>query len=283
MEQQNVIKMTADNFQQIVVEMSTQKLVMVGFWSSRDQGCVDLMGDLTNLAANYSQDLIFASVDVDEQHQIAAQFGIQSVPTVALVKDSRPIDNFVGGKTVAEIEAFLKPHLPKEEDALLAQCQALIASGDYSSAFGVAKKAYELDPERVELKLAYVDVNIHTGKLDDAEQLLATIKIIDQDSYYQSLVAALELAQSASQSPEIQTLEQALDAAPDDNEIKEKLAVQLSQANRNEEALDLLLGILLKDMAFGQSKKLYLDILAILPDGDPLAAKYRRKIYSLLY
>ena len=63
------------------------------------------------------------------------------------------------------------------------------------------------------------------------------------------------------------------------------MAVQLHQANRNEEALNLLLSILQKDLNAeeGEVKRQYLAILSALGNSDPLTNKYRRLVYSLLY
>jgi len=61
--------------------------------------------------------------------------------------------------------------------------------------------------------------------------------------------------------------------------------VQFSQHQYQREALELLLGILRTNLNFrdGGAKKIYLDILAALGKGDPLAVEYQRKIYNLLY
>lgn len=84
---------------------------------------------------------------------------------------------------------------------------------------------------------------------------------------------------------QIQQLEQKLAANPSDANIAFELAVQYSQVNRNEEALALLLDILRRDLNFadGSAKKTMMDILAALGQGNPIAANYRRQLYSLLY
>ncbi len=281
--QSNIVDITADNFQQIIVEASQVRLVIIGFWTDRDQGCVDMMNALAVLAGHYSNEVILAKINVDEQQQVAMQFGIQSVPTVALFKEAKPLDSFVGMKTEQELQAFLQPHLPKEEDTLLNQCKTLIAAGDHKTAYPLAKKAYELDAERADIRLAYADVSIHCGKLADGESLLQSITMIDQDSYYQTLMSAAQLAKAAADSPQIKALQQQLAQQPDDNEVKVQLSIQLSQAERSEEALELLFSVLKADLNFMDAKKHFLDILATLPDGDPLALNYRRKMYSLLY
>jgi putative thioredoxin len=47
--------------------------------------------------------------------------------------------------------------------------------------------------------------------------------------------------------------------------------------------LELILSVLYKELNFGDAKKLTLDMINALPDGDPLKSKYRRKVYGLLY
>jgi putative thioredoxin len=283
MQQSNIVDITPDNFQAVIVEASQTRLIIVGFWTDRDPSCIELMNHLAQLAGHYPDDVILAKINVDEQQQVAMQFGIQSVPTVALFKEAKPLDSFTGIKEPAELQAFLQAHLPSPEDTLLAQSRALIEAGDHKGAYGPAKQAYELTQERADIRLVYAEVSIHNGKIEEAEALLQSITMVDQDSDYQSLMSALKLAQTAADSPEIKALQQQLAQRPDDNEIKVQLSVQLSQANRNEEALELLFSVLKQNMAFMDAKKCFLDILATLPDGDPLGVGYRRKLYSLLY
>ena len=67
-----------------------------------------------------------------------------------------------------------------------------------------------------------------------------------------------------------------------DDALAQELAVLYSQVGRQEEALALLFTILKRDLAFGDAKKIYLDVLATM-GAHPAAQSYRRKLYSLLY
>ena len=122
-------------------------------------------------------------------------------------------------------------------------------------------------------------------QFDEAETLLATITMQDQDAKYKGLMAKLELHKQASESPEIRLLEEKLAADPSDKQVAYELALQYSQVNRQEESLELLIGLLRKDMNFadGNAKKTMMDILAALGQGNAIAALYRRQLYSLLY
>ena len=109
------------------------------------------------------------------------------------------------------------------------------------------------------------------------------ILMVDQDSHYQALMAKVELANQAADSPEIKALEAQLANDSDNIELQHQLVAQYSQVNRQEEALILLFRLMQKDSGDAVSKSLYLDVLKSLPDGDPLANKYRRKLYTLMY
>ncbi|MEP2602743.1 MAG: tetratricopeptide repeat protein, partial [Paraglaciecola sp.] len=202
---------------------------------------------------------------------------------VMLIKEGQPIDGFAGVQTEAEIIASFEKHLPKPEDGLYQQGVELVTAGDYQQAYTVLKQAHELDATRADIKLLLADCQVELGQIKPAKALLETIGLVDQDALYNSILGKIELAEQAAESPEIKALQAELAANPDDLELKVKLAVQLHQANQTEEALELIVSVLLKDLNFGEAKKLTLDMINALPDGDPLKSKYRRKIYSLLY
>ncbi len=98
-------------------------------------------------------------------------------------------------------------------------------------------------------------------------------------------LAKLELASQAANSPEIQALEAELASKPNDIEVQHQLAAQYSQVNRHEEALKMLFRLVQagEEQTKAKSKELFLDVLKALPDGDGLATKYRRKLYTLMY
>jgi len=279
----NVINLTSENFQQVILQDSQTQVVMVEFWAEGYEPSQELAPILANVAAKFSDNLLHARVDCQQQQEIAGQFGVQNLPTVILVKEGQPIDGFAGMQTEAEIIATFEKHLPKPEDALYEQAVELISAGDYQQAYTVLKQAHDMNEQRADIKLLLADCQVELGQLKQAKALLETIGLVDQDALYNSILGKIELAEQAADSPEIKALQQQLVQNPDDLEIKVKLAVQLHQANQIEEALELILSVLYKDLNFGEAKKLTLDMINALPDGDPLKSKFRRKVYGLLY
>ena len=280
--QQPIVDVSINNARE-VLDASMQKLVLFQFWSARSEGCTQLSPVLEKIVRQYPNQLLLARVDCDNEPDLAMQFGVQSLPTVMMIKQGRPVDGFAGVETEQAILAKLAAYLPKPEDDLLAQAEALLAAQDYAGAYPLLKDAMALAPERSDIKVWLADAAVSLGQLPQAEALLAEIKLAEQDALYKTVQAKLQLAKEAADTPEIQALEAALAATPDNNELKEQLAVQYQAVQRSEEALALLLAVLQQDLNFGGSKKLYLDILAALPKGDSVASQYRRKLYSLLY
>ena len=121
-------------------------------------------------------------------------------------------------------------------------------------------------------------------KTEPAAEILAQIPIQDRDSRWHGLQAQIELLIKAADTPEIQQLQADYVTNPTP-EIALKLAVQLHQANRNDEALDLLFSILKQDLYAenAEVKQQFLSILSAIGNADPITNKYRRLLYSLLY
>ena len=279
----NIIDLTLENFQQVMMEDSQSKLILVQFFAQQSEACQQLTPILTGIASEYSEQLILARVDVEQQQEIVGQFGVQGLPTLILVKEGRPLDGVAGPQTDSQVRELLEKHLPKPEELLLAQAQELVQANDYQQAYSIAKQAYEIAPELPAAKLLMADCFVENGQVTQAKTLLETITLVDQDTYYQSIVGKVELAEQAAESPEIKALEAELAQQPENLELKVKLAIQLHQANKTEDALALLLAVLKQDLNFGDAKKVTLDMINALPDGEPLKSQYRRKIYSLLY
>lgn len=283
MQPSNIVDITLENFQQVILDGSKNKLILVTFWAEQVPESIELKDKLAIGVKGFDDAVILATVNCQTQQQIAQQFGIQGLPTAIMVKDGQPIDGVSGPQTDETISQFLDKHLPKPQDNLLVQAKQALLDGEANTAYTQCSKAYKLDNNRADIQLTLAEACLDIGKVDEAKTLISAIKMIDQDSYYQSLIAKLKLAEEAADSPEIKILEQQFSEDSKNIALMHKLAAQYSQVNRHEEALNLLFRQVQKDGSDAESKKLLLDVMKALPDGDPLAATFRRKLYTLMY
>ena len=279
----NIVDINEQNAQQVLIQGSQQKVVLIDFWADWCEPCKQLTPVLEKIARDYPNDLILAKINCDEQQAIAAQFGVRSLPTLVVFKDGQPVDGLAGLQPESAIREMLAKYLPAPQDAPLEAARQALQQADFDQAYTLAKHAFDLAADDPQIKLVLADAAASIGHTEQASELLSTLTIADQDSYYQQILAKIKLAEDAAHSPEVQALEQALQADPDNWQLQLELAVQYHQVKRHEEALELLFSILHNDINFADAKQKTLDIIANLPAGDPLAAQSRRKLYSMLY
>ena len=180
---------------------------------------------------------------------------------------------------------MLQKHLPAPWAGLIEQANELMQQQNFSDAMPLLLQAYQESDKQSEIGVGLAQVYLHLNRCDEAEAILDTIPMADQDALYEQARAQLQLKREAAVSPELKALEEKHTADPTDLMTAYLLSIQYSQNARVKDALDLLMTVLRKDLGFeeGAAKKAFMDIIASLGKGDPLAAEYQRKIYTLLY
>lgn len=280
-----IVTIDETNAAALLIDESHRRPVVVDFWADWCEPCKVLMPLLEKIANEYQGAFLLAKVNADEQQMITQQFGVRSLPTVMVIKDGQPVDGFAGAQSEAQVREVLEKYLPKPWDGLLEMAQQLMEQGDFASALSPLRQAWEDSGRRHDITLAYAQALIESLRLDEAEAVLADIRLADQDAAYEQLVAQLTVKREAAKSPEIEALEQRLAENPDDHDVRSQLAIQYTDAGHFKDALEHLITILRSDLnhADGATKKAFMDTLASLGKGDPLAAQYQRQLYSLLY
>lgn len=280
---QTIIELNEDNMQEIL-QLSQQYPLVISFYAPSHEISANFTALLSKIAEQQQGQFILAKVNCEKDAVIAAQFRIQTLPTTYLFKDGQALDAFTDTLPEEQLKQRLSLILPKEDEIKFNQALAFLEAEDYNQALPLLKEAWELsDKKNSDFALLYAETYITMKKTEPAKAILDQIPIQDRDSRWQGLQAQIELLIKAADTPEIQQL-QADFARNPSHAIALKLALQLHQANRNEEALELLLNILRTDMNAeqGEVKKEFLSILSAM-GFDPLANKYRRSMYSLLY
>ncbi|USD61133.1 co-chaperone YbbN [Vibrio sp. SCSIO 43140] len=284
MQPATIVDLNEQNFRQ-VLEGSMTAPVLIHFWAPMSEESAQLIPSLKALTEKYAGAFTLALLNCEEQQAIAGQFGVQALPTIALFVNGQPVDGLGGPQPIEAVQAMLAKHLPSEDELNARKALELSQQGEYETAINLLGSLSDEYKQKGEIKLALAQCLLETNQFDLAEAVLNTIPMEYKDNFYKSLMAKLELHKQAADSPEIQSLEAALKANPEDLKIVAELALQYHQVNRDEEALELMWTPLSRDLNAldGDLKKSFMDILSALGQGNPIAAKYRRQLYSLLY
>jgi thioredoxin 1 len=81
--------------------------VLVDFWAPWCKPCLMTAPVLEELAGEYEGKITFAKLDVDQNAQTAAKYGIMAIPNLIIFKNGEPISNIVGYKPKAELKRSL--------------------------------------------------------------------------------------------------------------------------------------------------------------------------------
>lgn len=100
----SVININKTNFQTEV--MLSDKPVLLDFWASWCGPCRMVSPIVDEIAAERS-DVKVGKINVDEQPELAVQFGITSIPTLVVIKNGRVVQQAVGARPKAQILAML--------------------------------------------------------------------------------------------------------------------------------------------------------------------------------
>lgn len=85
--------------------------VLVDFWAAWCGPCKMIAPIVEELAKDYAGKLKVCKLNVDENNQTAAQFGIMSIPTLMLFKGGKPVERLIGYMPKAKLVEKISPHL----------------------------------------------------------------------------------------------------------------------------------------------------------------------------
>ena len=127
-------------FQTEVIEASRQQPVVVDFWAAWCGPCRALAPILERVAPDYAGRATVVKLNTDEEPGIAQMFGIRSLPTVAVFKDGKIVDGFMGVQPESVIRETLDRHVAGGQAAAREAALSRAAQGDFITALGTRRE-----------------------------------------------------------------------------------------------------------------------------------------------
>ncbi len=300
-----MIDITVENFETEVIAASMNVPVLVDFWAPWCGPCKTLGPVLEKLETEYAGRFVLAKINSDTEQQIAAMFGIRSIPTCVLLMNGQPVDGFTGALPEGKVREFLDRHVPSAEEVQAeeeeVQAQDALASGDTDAALEKLQHAVATDPANDDARFDYVKLLLQLGRDDDAK--VAFAPVIAKAAGSRRLGALKDwmdaidfVAASADPEGAVAGFDAKIAANRRDFEARFARARWLMAHQRWQDAMDELLEILMRDKGWSDeaARKTCVSILEIIeppkpkvaegqiPPEDPVVATYRRRLSSVV-
>jgi putative thioredoxin len=258
----------------------------VDFWADWCAPCRALMPVLAKLADAYNGKFVLGKLDTEAERELAAQFGIRSLPTVQLFKDGKPVDQFMGALPEAQVRAFLDRHIPREADLLVTRAEALIGAGNLTDAAILIAQARAAEPDHPRARIAEIRLTAAEGDTEAAEALINALPVdLLGDPDVVALSGQLRFANVLAGAAPEPALRARLAANPADSEARYQLAAHGVSRGDYEEALELLFELMRRDRNYGDDagRKGLLMIFDLLGGTGDLVSRWRSRMFTAMH
>lgn len=281
-----------------VIQPSMTNLILLDFWADWCGPCKQFAPVLDKVVADYAaKGVKLVKIDVDVDKVIAAQFRVQSIPTLYAFYQGQPVADLTNYRSEGQLKRILDQlidqlHVGGEAEAAQAEIgppiamgEEVLAGGDPARAAGIFRQVQEMAPENPAAAGGLVRALVAAGEMEEARTVLDSLSPeLAGDSAIARARAALETA-SAGAGADLAELEQKVAADPDDLQARYDLAGAAMASGRRDRAADELLAIVERDRDWndGAGRKRLLQLLEAQGLEDDWARSQRRRLSALLF
>jgi putative thioredoxin len=258
----NVIEVTDETFEQVVVEGSKERPIVVDMWAEWCGPCRQLTPTLEKVADERQGAFLLAKLDTDANPMTASAFGVQSIPTVIAFKDGQAVTGFIGAYPEPEVNRFIDSILPTEAEKRADEARSVEESGDLATAETSYRDVLADDEANRDAAVGLSRILVERGDLDEAEGLLTKHR---PDPEAEKLLATIALRRWAE--------------APSDGILGE--AKRVVAAGDLSGGLAGLLQALNEDR--DAARDAMITVFTAVGDDDPIVQEYRRLLSAALF
>ncbi len=264
------------NFEKEVLVRSKSIPVLVDFWAEWCAPCKMLGPILEKLATKYHGQWELAKVNTEQHQQVAAQYGVQSIPNVKLFIDGQAVNEFVGALPEDRIEQWLKKALPGPYAGQIKKAQQLLLDGKLQKAQKLLKPIFQAEPDNHQAAVMLAETYLES----EPQQAVETVQNVTPDSEF------FDVAESVRTFGKLFHTVKHVAQLPDDP-VKDLYleAIKRIQTGDFDQALQKFISVIRKNRNYQEdgARKACIAIFGFLGNDHELTRQYRSEMSSALY
>jgi putative thioredoxin len=288
-----------DAFKRDVIDPSMTSLVLIDFWAEWCGPCKALTPTLEKVAAKFAdRGVKLVKINVDENKMVAAQFRVQSIPTVYALFQGQLVADLTPARTESQLTQTIEQILrqlpitadgaePAEDlEPLIDMGEGVLEEGDVERALSIFSQILEMAPEEPRAAAGLARALILAGQPEEAEAVLAGLPPEKaKDPAVARARAAIALAREAQPVDDLAGVRAEVAADPDDHDARYRLAGGLMAMGDRDGAADMLLESIARDRSWndGAARARLLTLFEAVGLEDPWVSAQRRRLSAILF
>ncbi len=282
----HALDVSAATFARDVIDRSREVVVVVDFWAPWCAPCRVLGPVLEDAVARTGGKAVLAKVNVDENQQLAVQFGVSGIPAVKAFRNGVVVAEFVGNQPPHVVDAWVRQLVPAEDESAVDRARRLLAAGDVAEAEATLRRFLMKEPEDGKVLLELARIVAARGAVDEARELLG--KIPDGAPEKEAAdreVLLIEMIGAGAAAGGLEAARARVAANPEDAAARFALAGAWLAAGRTRDAMEELLEIVKRDRKFRDdgARRTLLALFDRLGPDHPDVQEMRNRLAMVLF
>ena len=282
----NIIDVSEAEFNDKVIEASSEKLVVVDFWAPWCGPCKQLTPLLEKIINSSSDKITLVKINIDENQQIAAQLRIQSIPTVYAFKDKQIVNAFQGVISEKQIIEFLEKCLGskinQDFEEFYQDIKKLMSENKYESSKNQLLEFISNNPTDIQAINLYLDSLIELKEYEEVTSFIESLeKEIKDKEEIKKIIKKLEIIKNNISGPDINILISKLEQKPDDINLIIEISDKYFSTQNYENSFDILINNYPKNKQ--KVKEKMIEFFEVLGNSNEHTINYRKKLSQIMF
>ena len=286
MSENNITDVNEADFNDQVVEASSNKLIIVDFWAPWCGPCKQLTPSLEKVVRGSGDKVSLVKINIDDNQQIAAQLRIQSIPTVYAFKNKEIVNAFQGAipesKIIEFIEKSLGSKLTEDFTGFYEQIENEMSQNKFEETKDILIEFISKNPTEIKAINFYLECLLKLKQFDEIDEFIGSLnKEMQEKDEIKQIEKKLKIIKNNLSGPSLEDLLNKL--GNNKNDID--LIVDVSDKYFSMQDYENCFEILLNNYPINKDriKEKMVELFSVLGNSNEHTVNYRKKLSQIMF